>query len=65
MIAFCWMMAIEEAHRIYSELAKEQPKRYQSNLAGSLINMGILYENESRQDDARKAYEEALVIYRE
>jgi len=47
------------------ELAERDSKLYLPNVAGMLINLGILYRDQDRMDEARRVLREALAIHKE
>jgi len=51
--------------KLYRELAKEDATIYARYLAGTLNNLGFLYENTGRFAESRADYAEALGLYRE
>ena len=55
--------ANEEARDIYATLAKADPQTYQSDLAATLNNLGLLYRDTRDFAAARAANEEARDIY--
>jgi len=56
---------LEEALKIYRELAQEEPETYLSQVAVILNNLGIFDTDENQMNEARKECEEALKIYRQ
>jgi tetratricopeptide (TPR) repeat protein len=54
---------LEEALRIYRQLAQKERETYLPYVATTLNNPGILNRAQYRPEDARKAFEEALKIY--
>jgi len=55
----------QEAVAIRRELAQVNPDRYRSNLADSLVNLGIRLSELGRPVDALPPTQEAVAIYRE
>jgi len=47
------------------ELAERDSTLYLPNVAGMLINLGILYRDQDRMDEARRVLREALAIHKE
>ena len=49
---------------MYCELAQKEPETYLAYVAATLNNLGILDRAQNRPEEARKAFEEALNIYK-
>jgi tetratricopeptide (TPR) repeat protein len=56
---------LQEALKIYRELAGKNPENYLPHVAMTLNNLGILHRQQDRMEDARKELEEGLKIRRE
>jgi len=56
--------ALEEALKIYRELAARNPREYLPQAAAIMNNLGRYYLRAKRMEDALGAHEEALKIYR-
>jgi len=58
------LVLFERAMRIQRQFAVTNPEAYEPHLAKTLNNLGILYHEWRRLEEACKAYEEARSIYR-
>jgi tetratricopeptide (TPR) repeat protein len=56
---------LEEALKIYRELAQKERETYLPYVAITLNNLGMLDSGKNRGNEARKEYAEALKMYRE
>ena len=54
----------QEALKIYRELAKKNPDKFNSYVAMSLNNLAILHRKQNRLVEAEKEYKESLKIYK-
>jgi tetratricopeptide (TPR) repeat protein len=52
----------QEGVDVYRELARVDPARYKAVLADALVNLGTLYRDANRIDDARQSWQEALAL---
>jgi tetratricopeptide (TPR) repeat protein len=59
------IMFYAKAERISRQLAAGNAPVYRPYVATTLNNLGVLYSDESRMEEARKAYEETLQIRRD
>ena len=53
---------LEEALKIYRQMAQQDPDQYLPKVAGALNNLGFVERDQKRMEEARKRYEEALKI---
>lgn len=53
----------QRALDIYRLLAKDDPKKYDPEIAGTLNSLGVLYGNTKRFSDGETAFSESLEIY--